>query len=60
MRGMKRPNRGVVFTRSGNIMPNQMRMGMNPQFNPRTRVSSMFGRNNMGGRKPILGRLRKR
>jgi len=59
MRGMKRPNRGVVFTRSGNIMPNQMRMGMNPQVNPRTRPSSMFGRN-MGGRKPILGRLRKR
>jgi len=60
MRGMKRPNRGVVFTRSGNIMPNQMRMGMNPRINPRTvRPSSMFGRN-MGGRKPILGRLRKR
>lgn len=60
MRGMKRPNRGVVFTRTGNIMPNQMRMGMNPTPRPMmSRPSSMFGRS-LGGRKPILGRLRKR
>ncbi len=59
MRGMRRPNRGVVFTRSGNIMPNQMRAGMNPMTRPMSRPSGMFGRN-MGGRKPILGRLRKR
>jgi len=59
MRGMKRPNRGIVFTRTGNIMPNQMRMGMNPNPRPMSRPSSMFGRS-LGGRKPILGRLRKR
>jgi len=36
-----------------------MRAGMNPMARPMSRPSGMFGRN-MGGRKPILGRLRKR